>query len=335
MKALELINQETLATVEVPIPQPTDGEILIKTAYAGICRTDRKCYRMGQQDLHLPRILGHEITGVITAMGYQIGNSVQIHPGIGCGVCTDCQNDHDQICKDMQIFGFHLDGGFAEYCLIPAKGVRRGIVQKVPATIDLKTATLCEPLACAINMEERLKFTKTDALLIIGGGVLGLLTATLARLKGIEQLAIIEKNPYKIKIAHELGFPCYPHTISQEELLLDFSRGFDIAIPCCPDNQGFITGINYLKKRGRCGFFSGLTGENLLEGKLLNQIHYKELALYGSYGCGLQHSRKALRLLAQHHEKFNFPTNIIKLEEVSTVIGNMEIENTIFTIIEF
>ncbi|MEG1496516.1 MAG: alcohol dehydrogenase catalytic domain-containing protein [Clostridiales bacterium] len=340
MKALKLTNQETLENIESPIPQPKNGEILIKTAYVGICRTDRKCYHMGQQDLHMPRILGHEITGTIAAMGtgvegYGIGNQVQIHPGIGCGICPDCKSGNDQICKDMQIFGFHIDGGFAEYCLIPATGVSRGIVQKVPKKLNLETAALCEPLACAINMEERLKFQKTDSLLIIGGGVLGLLTAALAQIKGLTHIAILEKNLYKIKVAQDLGFKCYTHTISREELAKDFPQGFDIAIPCCPDNQGFTTAIDFLNKRGRFGFFSGLTSDTPINGKLLNKIHYKELALFGSYGCGLNHGKKALKILAQNPEKFKFPTNIIKLEEASAVIKNLEIENTIFTTIKF
>ena len=340
MQRLVLTARATLRLEDVPIPRPAAGEILLRNIVAGICRTDRKCFRMGQRDLVLPRVLGHELAGVVHATGpgvtgYRPGDRVQLHPGIGCGHCDDCRQGNDQLCRQMQIFGFHLDGGFSTYTLIPPAGVQRGVLQKLPDALRSETAALAEPLACAVNMAERLDFARGRSLLIVGGGVLGLLTAGLAKCRGLTDVVILEQEPAKAALAQAGGFPVLPADSDDAELLRTRPRGFDLAIPCCPDNDGWRRAVKLLKKRGQLGFFSGLTAETPLDAATLNRIHYNELAVFGAYGCGLRHSKAALQLLCAHEENFRLPTKTITLEEAPRVLAQSEVRDTILTAIHF
>lgn len=339
METAILQEEKTLVLEEKPEPKPEQGEVVIATAYTGVCRTDRKCYHMGQRDLAMPRVLGHEITGIVQAVGtgvteYKIGDRVQVHPGIGCGHCHHCLKGNDHLCAEMQIIGFHLDGGFSEYLTIPAQGVERGIIQKVDSDLPLKTAVLCEPLACAVNMESRLDF-RGKKILIVGGGVLGLLMAKLAQVKGCEDVLILEKDLYKVKIALEMGIKALPHDTETEKIKELWPRGADIAVPCCPQNEGFRRCLELLTTRGKLGFFSGLTAEDALSRDSLNLLHYKELSLYGSYGCSLKNAQDALELLKNHKDKFKLPTQYISLEELEGVLKNWEVEENICYTVKF
>ncbi len=320
-------------------PRPRNGEVVIKVINAGICRTDRKCYHRGQRDLSLPRILGHEIVGIIDGIGnqindYEIGQRVQIHPGIGCGKCQHCLSGNDHLCAEMKILGFHLDGGFSEYCLIPKEGVKNGIIQPVPDNLPLDTAVLCEPLACAVNMASKTKF-KNKNILIIGGGVLGLLMAKLAQYYGCGDVIILEKYPAKIKIALSMGIKCLPENTTEIEFKKFWQRGADIAIPCCPQNDAFSKSIKLLNPGGELGFFSGLTADEPIPREIFNLIHYKELSVYGSYGCSLKNAKTALKLLAEKPDFFQLPTKEININNLKQVLQNEEITQDIYTQIKF
>ena len=147
MKAAFLEAIERLTLTHIDIPQCGPGEILIKTMACGICRTDMKCFTQGQRDLKMPRILGHEIAGTVAAIGQgvtqvSVGDRVQVSPGISCGTCPYCLKGQDNLCDSVQILGFHVNGGFAEYLLIPAEGLRNGVIQDIPDNVTYAEAAL-------------------------------------------------------------------------------------------------------------------------------------------------------------------------------------------------
>ncbi|MDO4542821.1 MAG: alcohol dehydrogenase catalytic domain-containing protein [Bacillota bacterium] len=339
MKAAILKDQKNLIITDVPKPKPKFGEVLVAVSYAGICRTDRKSYLMGQRDLDLPRVLGHEASGVIAAVGdgvsnYKAGEKVQVHPGIGCGKCEACLQGNDHLCSEIEIIGFHLDGAFSEYLLVPQRGVEQGIIQKVPDSLGLKTAVFCEPLACAVNMEIRLGFYE-QKVLIIGGGVLGLLMGKLAQIKGCDDVIILEKEPQKIKVGKEMGIKSFPHTMETAEIKRIWPGGADVAVPCCPQNQGFRRSLKLLKPRGKLGFFSGLTSDDAISRDEINLLHYKELSLYGSYGCSLKNAKESLKLIDKYQQEFHLPSKYIALTGLEDILSRWEIVDDIGCAVEF
>jgi L-iditol 2-dehydrogenase len=341
MKALQLLGKQQLQIIDRPMPECAPGELLIKIHRAGICRTDRKAYFAGQRDMHYPRILGHEMTGTIAQIGqgvynYQIGERIVVHPGVFCQECQSCQDGLDALCVDMQIFGFHLDGGFAEYLHIPAKAVSNRIVIKVPEQLPLWKATLTEPLACAIHQKAALadliNFSHTpQRIAVIGAGALGILTAKLWQNSG-NQVALLDIDPKKVSIARgSCSNIKLDVALLDDAFILNNNSHFDIAIVCCPGSDGFTMATELLRKRGNLGFFSGLTDAPTAHA--INQLHYKELRLAGSYGCNLADSQKALALL----ETLDIDQGLIKtvsLTAAATVITTLETDS-IFTQISF
>ncbi|MHB8126638.1 MAG: zinc-dependent dehydrogenase [Desulfitobacteriaceae bacterium] len=325
MKAAVLKGIEELSLMHVETPNCGPGEVLVKLAACGICRTDMKCFSQGQRDLRMPRILGHEIAGTVAEIGrgvtqVTVGERVQVAPGISCGSCRYCLRGQDNLCNSMQILGFHKDGGFAEYILVPAEGVRNGVLQRIPEHLSFSEAALTEPLACSINMQESLKVGEEDQLLIIGGGPLGILNAKLAKVNGVKNIILIEEKEWRLKRAENFEFDYLINpgksNVSEEIMKVTEGMGVDVVIPCCPGIEPFALGLNLLAKRGRLGFFSGLIGGNSL-GADLNLIHYKELFVSGAYGCSISHNKEALRLMAEEKVQVrNMITRRISLDEV-------------------
>lgn len=344
MKAAVLkgINELSLREVETPGCGP--GEVLVKLAACGICRTDLKCFSHGQRDLKLPRILGHEISGTVVKRGSGVthlaeGERVQVAPGIPCGSCRYCLRDQDNLCSSMNILGFHKDGGFAEYVLIPAEGVRNGVLQRIPDYLSLAEAALTEPLACCVNMQDSLGISEEDQLLIIGAGPLGILNAKLAKARGVKKVILVEEKKKRLERAvnYEFDFliDLNRSNVTEEISNLTKGMGADVVIPCCPGIEPFAQGINLLSKRGRLGFFSGLMGEDSL-GADLNLIHYKELFVAGAYGCSIGHNREALSLMSGEKIKVrDMITKRISLDDVLAGLVMVRNQTEISVVIEY
>jgi L-iditol 2-dehydrogenase len=308
------------------------GEIIVRTAVCGVCRTDRKAYGMGQRDLSMPRVLGHEIAGTVSEIGEGVtrcraGDRVVVHPGLFCGECEECSSGLDQLCGKMRILGFHEDGGFQEFVRIPRGGAERGIALPIPEGLPFSRAVLAEPLACAINMAESMCPDRGDRLLVIGAGALGLLTAKLWRSLGVDDITLTDSNEAKTVRAEGLGFAARLASGGA------WREEYSAAVTCCPGGDAFGAAAAALRKRGRLGFFSGLTGASL-EVKTVNLVHYHELRVFGAYGCSIGNTRRALALLDETIEIEDSLVRRISLGDLEDDLRRLE-RNEIFTQLDF
>lgn len=299
---------ETIGSIRIedrPEPQYQEGDMILKTEVCGLCRTDMKAYTIGQRDLRLPRVLGHEITATVveacSQTGFRPGDRVQVSPGVPCGNCHFCRQGLDHLCDRVEIMGFHRDGGFQEYLHIPAAAAQRGILNHIPAGLSFEEACMSEPLACAINMQDALHVGHGDAVLIWGGGPLGILNARLARSRGAEEIFIVENHPDRIMRLQDLENRC--HLLADLEglrkvLTVITDRGkADVVIPCCPDPDAFRSSLQVCSKRGRIGFFSGMSQQPGFTNDEWNLLHYLELTVIGAYGCSIRNNRFAMQLM--------------------------------------
>ncbi|MCL2883370.1 MAG: alcohol dehydrogenase catalytic domain-containing protein [Coriobacteriia bacterium] len=332
MKCAVLTASEKLVIEEREVPVVGPFDVLIAVEVCGVCRTDRKAFVMGQRDLTLPRVLGHEIVGRIVELGNQVknhqaGELVQVFPGVTCGSCEYCLTGLDHLCDKMQIIGFHLDGGFAEYLCIRGQGSEPPNLSRVPETLDPRSASLTEPLACSINMSKRLNMGEAETVLIIGAGPLGILNAQLASVLGARNIIIAEPLKARRVIAAKVS-DCQLDSNEQtaEQVLeLTHGRGADVVIPCASGSAPFRLALQTAAKRGRVGFFSGLTDISELTGHVLNSIHYRELTLTGSYGCSSAGNHEALGLLASGRVSMNdIPSRDISWSELPTFLRCLE-----------
>lgn len=299
---LEAPKRMALREVEDPVCPP--GGLLLKVEASSICSTDVKMYAHGQRDLVYPRILGHEISGVVferDGRGPRVGERVQIFPGVFCGSCPSCRRKAENQCERIRIIGFNLDGGFAEYLLVPRESVENGSVNPIPDRVEFEEAALAEPLACCINSQELAGVGEGDSVLIYGAGPAGLLHAILARLRGGSMVAMAETLDVRVRLARSSAdLVVNPMTDDLFDLVMDLTggRGFDVIILASRDVPVDGDLFSLLAPRGRISLFSGLPPNRALARLDLNRLHYREHMVVGSYGCTPAQNLEALELIS-------------------------------------
>jgi len=201
---------EPLRIEETPTPTPGSGEVLIKVAACGVCHSDLHL-AMGEWDMlkpitKLPLILGHEVAGVIAAVGADVSD-LKAGDRVGapwlhwtCGECEFCLMGRETLCSKQQVTGCTVDGGFAEF--IKAKASH---VAKLPDNLSFEEAA---PLLCAgLTVHSALKKSDAQAgqkVAIFGVGGLGHLAIQLAKAKGAEVVAVDVADD-KLELARECG----------------------------------------------------------------------------------------------------------------------------------
>ncbi|MCJ7702859.1 MAG: alcohol dehydrogenase catalytic domain-containing protein, partial [Anaerolineales bacterium] len=173
MKALWLENQTLSYREDLPLPEPSTDETLIRVIKAGICSTDLEMMKGYYPFMGIP---GHEFVGVVEkAPGDPswVGKRVVGEINISCGECRACRRGHRTHCEGRKSVGIkNHDGVFAEYIKLPW-----GNLHVVPDSVSDDAAVFAEPLAAALEIQEQIHIHPTDRVLVIGAGRLGQLIA--------------------------------------------------------------------------------------------------------------------------------------------------------------
>jgi L-iditol 2-dehydrogenase len=330
MKAALLKAPGHLVVTEVPDPECLVKGLLVKVEACSICTTDVKMFMHGQRDLVCPRILGHEMAGVVVETradnaSFKRGDRVQIAPGLSCGKCPACQQGVTNQCEAIGIFGFTHHGGFAQYLAVPPESIASGGVNLIPGGLTFEEATFAEPLACCLNGQERVHLSSKDAVLILGAGPIGCLHTLLARARGARQILLAEKCPQRLMMATAARSSRLINTSKEniERVVKEETegRGVDVIVLACPESALEYSVLKLLAPRGRVCFFSGLPLEKGQVQFDANLLHYREIALTGAYGCTADQNRIALELMASGQVNVNWLiTKRIPLEEIHTGI---------------
>ena len=189
------------------IPKPTVGpdEVLIRIEASGICGSDvMEWYRLHKA----PLVLGHEIAGEIVEVGDQVkkykkGDRAAASHHVPCHTCHYCLSGHATVCDTLRSTNFY-PGGFAEYVLLPAINVDRGIYL-LPDEMSYEAATFIEPLACVLRAQRIAALSPGQTVLVIGSGISGLLHIQLARSLGAGILIATDISPFRLQAAKALG----------------------------------------------------------------------------------------------------------------------------------
>ena len=128
MKAMQVVVPgQPLALVDIPVPAPAAGQVLVRVRACGVCRTDLHVADGELADGKLPIVPGHEVVGEVAATGagveqFAIGQRVGI-PWLGatCGRCVYCRSGRENLCRAARFTGYHIDGGYAEYACADAR----------------------------------------------------------------------------------------------------------------------------------------------------------------------------------------------------------------------
>ncbi|UNX55795.1 alcohol dehydrogenase catalytic domain-containing protein [Georgenia sp. TF02-10] len=189
----------------LPVPEPSPGQALVRVHWVGLCGSDLEEYLEGPVVARAPRVLGHEIAGVVDraaadGSGPPTGTRVVVDVVTGCGRCQWCNRHQEGLCPNLVVTGQHVDGGLAEFVL-----ARADRLVPVPDGMDLRHAALAEPLAVAVRAVRASGLGDRDRIAVLGGGTVGLLCAQVALATGAGAVTVIEPSEHRRRLAEAWG----------------------------------------------------------------------------------------------------------------------------------
>lgn len=205
MKAIKLEEPRKIACVELEKPVPGPGQALIRIKTAGICGSDIGAFRGTNKLVSYPRVIGHELAGVIEEIpadnpkGFQVGDKVIVDPYLYCGHCYPCSIGRTNCCNELHVLGVHVNGGMAEYYCHPAD-----MLVKMPDDMDWTDAAMAEPLTISLHGIHRGGLKAGEYCAIIGAGPIGLLAGMIAQAYGAHAI-LLDLVQERLDFAKELG----------------------------------------------------------------------------------------------------------------------------------
>jgi D-arabinose 1-dehydrogenase-like Zn-dependent alcohol dehydrogenase len=253
MKAVQVTKPGTFELVEREVPEAGPGQVRVKVLACGVCHSDMFVQSGGFPGLVLPRVPGHEIAGVVDAVGagvtaWKVGDRVGVgwHGG-HCFQCDACRRGLFINCKEGKITGITHDGGYAEYAVVPHESVAR-----MPAGMEAVDAG---PLLCAgvttYNALRNSGARPGDTVAVQGIGGLGHLAIQYAARMGFRTVAI-SRGADKESLARELGAHEYLDTDKAPAAEgLKALGGADVVLATAPNSEAIGSTVNGLKSRGK------------------------------------------------------------------------------------
>ena len=268
MQALQLQALKKLVRTTLPVPKPGAKEVLIRTVASTICTSDLHDISSNPFGIVLPRVLGHEASGVIVECGAEVknlspGTRVAEHPVVPCKECIECKRGLEHICSNMGHLGYDRDGTFAEYFV-----QRADRVVALPDNLTAATGSLLEPVAVCLQAIARAGNIKDRTVLVVGDGPFGNIIARLAVRAGAGEVIVSGKEPFRLSKI--------PGVTIVEELPV---KSVDVAILAVSSATAAVACIAALRPRGRMVVFSALKEPVAID---LFAIHLAELEIVGA-----------------------------------------------------
>ena len=262
MKAAVYYLNDDVRLEEMPVPEISERELLVKAKICGICGSDvMEWYRIKKA----PLVLGHEMTGDIVKLGekvrgFEIGDRVFVSHHVPCNSCHHCLKGHHSVCDTLRSTNF-VPGGFAEYVKVPGINVDRGVF-KLPDEMSYEEGAFIEPLGCVYRGLRMAKFTPGQTVLIIGCGVAGLLFLKLLKSLGAGRLITMDINDYKLEKSWELGADAFIHGREDvPELVRELCDGrlADLVVCTTTATSAIETALETVDRGGTILFFAPST----------------------------------------------------------------------------
>ncbi len=284
MKVARSFGPDDVRFEDAADPVPGDGEVVCDVTACGVCATDVIDWYVAGR---LPAVLGHEPTGVVTAVGpgvgsVALGDRVVLHHHAPCGECRRCRRGHETMCEHFRAVS--LDpGGFAERVRLSPELVDELLV--LPESLDAVAATLIEPLACVLRSQDRAGLRAGDSLLVAGAGVNGQLQIAAAHERGVEAVWVREPRADRLAQAERWGAERHGNEL------------VDVAMVCTPAPQAIADAAAALAPGGTLCLYAPPApgGPSMIDGSAL---FLRELTVTASYSASGREMRAALELIA-------------------------------------
>jgi 2-desacetyl-2-hydroxyethyl bacteriochlorophyllide A dehydrogenase len=284
MKVALFEKPHSLVVTTKSLRRLNEGEVLVKVQACGVCGTDVHIVE-GESRSSPPVVLGHEFAGLVEdfaqgVKGFGAGQLVAVDPNISCGACYYFRRGLIHLCSGLRALGVDIDGGMAQYCIVPVKQV-----YEIPERLSAEESAFIEPVSCAIHGIDKAHLSVGDTVVIIGGGAIGLLMLQLARMAGAARVIVVEPQEHKRRIAQDLGADeiINPEGLKIESAIRDLTLvGADVVIECVGRTQTMQSAVEMARRGGTVEFF-GVCPIGRTIPVEPNVIYYKELTVVGSY----------------------------------------------------
>lgn len=307
MKAVQIVKPGELKVIDIEKPGlDEENNVIVKMTAAGICGSDVGIYHGTNAAATYPRIIGHEMVGVVAETGSSVkklkeGDRVIVNQVTSCGHCYPCRKGRGNVCDHLKVRGVHIDGGYREFIAVPETDC-----YLLPDSISDQDAVMIEPTTIAIQSCTRAELEKDDMLLIYGSGALGSSILKIAR-QICDHIIVADIQDDKLETAKANGAD---HTINvlNEDLVekvkeYTHMHGATVSIDAVCNRDSLIRLLNATGNAGKVitmGFSTAPTEinqyaitareldvrgsrlQNKMFGKAIDMIHEGKLDLTGS-----------------------------------------------------
>lgn len=274
---------------DLPIPEISEDEILVKIHATAICGTDLHIYHWGEYAANrmkrLPMVFGHETAGEIVEIGknvtgYQIGDRVTTETHIPCNHCYQCQNGRPHLCENMQIFGVTVPGAFSEYAVF-----HKDCIMKLEDGITYEEGAMLEAMGAGVHGVEVAQ-VKGKTVLVSGCGPIGLMVVGACKAHGAQSIIACDLVDSKLELAKTMGAD-YVINSGEEDLenavkALTNGVGVDATIDITGNGKAIVAGLRSLRKAGI--FISVGLPNGKIPIDLTEDIIYREVVYTGVSG---------------------------------------------------
>jgi L-iditol 2-dehydrogenase len=288
MKSLLLKEYLQLELADFPRPEPGPGEVLIRVAACGICGSDVHGYDGTSGRRIPPIVMGHEAAGIIAATGagvagFKTGDRVTFDSTVYCGECEFCMRGEVNLCDRREVIGvscgdYRRHGAFAEYIAIPER-----ILYRLPEAMSFPEAAMLEAVSVALHAVHVTGDLKGQTSLVIGAGMIGLLTMQAARAMGAARVMIADIDATRLNLARSLGndgvFNLSGAELTREILEQTGGVGADVVLEAVGRNDTIATAIDSVRKGGTVTLIGNITPKVELP---LQKVVSRQIRLQGS-----------------------------------------------------
>jgi L-iditol 2-dehydrogenase len=290
MRALLLSECKTLSVVDMPVPAIAEDEVLVRVKACGVCGSDIHGYDGSTGRRIPPLVMGHEAAGVIERIGGRVegfapGDRVTFDSMVSCDACGFCRRGQVNLCDNRMVLGvscgdYRRHGAFAEYVSVPAR-----ILYKLPENLPFERAALTEAVSIAMHAVDRHLPATDDAAIVVGAGMIGLLTIQVLKARGVRTILAADLDARKLELAQRMGATQVvdatavdvPATVTE----LTGGRGADVAFEVVGHGDTVATAIRSVRKGGTVVLIGNLSPTVELP---LQSVVTREIAVLGSCG---------------------------------------------------
>ncbi len=295
---------DELSIIDVPMPVTSTDGVIIEVRATGLCRSDWHAWMGHDTDVVLPHVPGHELAGVVSAIGpgvtkFFVGDRVTVPFVNGCGKCQYCISGNAQVCPSQTQPGFTQWGSFADYVSIENADFN---LVALPSAISFSTAAAlgCRFATAFRGLTARARLQSREWVAIFGCGGVGLSALMIAKALGARVIAV-DISPVALAKATQLGADVTINSTEKDALvqIADITgEGADVAIDALGSQATSSQSILSLRRRGRhlqLGLL--LTPDGLTPEPMARVIAY-ELDILGSHGMAAKDYPQMLEMVA-------------------------------------